>query len=342
MTKDHKKMEGPQVDVVVDPETGEVLAKGVSPAPAGDVAVVNTAGSEGAVTTVDSEVDDSLLVEVAGDGNQLVTGDDVALPIIKLLQTNSPEVQRQRKDTYIEGAKDGDFFNSLTREVYGPEVEVIDCFFHPVVLEWPPGRGAGLRGIHELDSPRLTGLRQVEIKGEDGRPKVIDQLPNGNTATRVNQHLVLIRSKRTGRWEEAVLPLSSTQLKKSRRLNANLGLQKILDKNGQERRTPDGRPLIKPRYGQVLLLRSVGEQRDTNAWWGVEFEIARNVTVGEFHQARAFKDLAVAGSVTIRHEDTVEQNAAASGDEHRSPRQTGMPADGDPREQPPLDDTIPY
>ena len=82
--------------------------------------------------------DDKVPAHVAkgnGRGNEDVTGSSLTIPRIKQLQKMSDEVDKHHPN-YIEGADDGVFMNTLTRELYGEELYAINIKFKDEFVVW--------------------------------------------------------------------------------------------------------------------------------------------------------------------------------------------------------------
>ncbi len=89
------------------------------------------------------------------EGFEDITSSTMAIPFVRILQKLSPQLNKQKPE-YIEGAEEGDWFNSTTKEVYGPEINVIVAKFEHVFIEWRPNRG-GFVGYHTPENAeRLT------------------------------------------------------------------------------------------------------------------------------------------------------------------------------------------
>ncbi len=95
------------------------------------------------------------LSSMEGQGLEAIGGEDVKRPFLKIAQTLSPECNENRPE-YIEGLKPGQFFNSLTKFVYGKEIGVVVLDYESVWLEYRPNRG-GFAGIHKPHSFPVTG-----------------------------------------------------------------------------------------------------------------------------------------------------------------------------------------
>jgi len=94
----------------------------------------------------------------AGAGYENTDQSDFAIPFISVLQTNSPECEKNHAKQ-VDGAEAGMLMNTVTKELFdgGEGLVVIPCDTSHVFTEWVPrdeggGGGAGFRGIHEIDS----------------------------------------------------------------------------------------------------------------------------------------------------------------------------------------------
>lgn len=85
--------------------------------------------------------------EIAGQGYENISQDDISTPFLKVAQALSPELDKE-EDSYIKGLEVGMFFNSLTGTVYGREISLVPVHYEKSWLEWKPNRG-GLIARHE-------------------------------------------------------------------------------------------------------------------------------------------------------------------------------------------------
>jgi hypothetical protein len=266
-------------------------------------------------------IDDSELAELAGAGNENVTRDDLATPFLLVLQANSPEVKKS-DPRCVTGAEEGMLIHSLTKRLYDGKrgLDVIDCYFEPLLLRWrprgPQGGGGGFKGIIDPADPILKQARPGE-KNELSRV-----LPDGTEVNETNQHYMLVRPAGSDEpYVPVVLGLSSTQIKKSRQLNANISLEKVRNARGE---------LVPiPRFGLVFKLTTVVETKDTNTWFGVHFDKVRRVNQEELRDALGFYKAISAG-------DRRAKPTAADLDREDAPTTGRSEADGT------VDDDIPY
>ena len=256
-----------------------------------------TTTKEGELLAPAPAVDDALFAEMAGQGNENVRPEDSAIPRLILLQSMSPQAKRTEA-AYIEGAQEGMFVNTLTQELYGPEVLVINCHFTLHELEWVPRtKGGGLRGVYEPDDPIVaTAKEDPERKG-----RVV--LPNGNDLVKTQEHYVLVWSPRLQGWTQALLALTGTQLKHGRRMNGLLSGIYLKDSYGNVLKNAQGVALTRPRFGTVLKLDTRTERNDQGSWFVINPNVERTVTADELALAKSFRDAIARGAVKVEYED---------------------------------------
>ncbi len=145
-------------------------------------------------------------------GLEGVRPDDLSIPFLVILQDGSPQVKKTHKDYAtkgIKGATAGMIMNTITREIYNPDiekdkVEFIPAFYQKLWVEWK-NRDAGAGGI--VKSHADDRLLQSTRKNEKGQ----DLLPNGNIIQTTAYFFGFVIFK--GEPVRFVIGLSSTQLK---------------------------------------------------------------------------------------------------------------------------------
>jgi hypothetical protein len=79
-------------------------------------------------------------------GNENINSEHLSTPRLKQLQQLSNEVDENHSE-YIEGAKVGDFINTVTKESYGKELYVVNVHFREEYVVWVKReKGGGLVG----------------------------------------------------------------------------------------------------------------------------------------------------------------------------------------------------
>lgn len=102
--------------------------------------------------------------DAAGLGYETFSKDDLSIPFIAVLQSNSPQVENGDP----EGSKPGQLFNTVTRELVDGEEGMIfqPVYKHHAFVEWVPrDDGGGFVGMHDIDSQVVKDA----IADNDGR-----------------------------------------------------------------------------------------------------------------------------------------------------------------------------
>ena len=207
---------------------------------------------------------------------------DTAIPYISILQTSSPQVNPSKAE-HIESAKAGQLFNTVTQETFDT-LEVIPVFYHLKYVEWKPReQGGGFINSHDADSGIIG-----QTKRDPMTNKMI--LPNGNHIVQTAYHYVLMITD--GGYQNAVISMSSSQLKKSRRWNSLMLSQKIKGPSGMF--TP-------PTYAFTYKLSSVSESNDRGSWFGFSIEKGEQVSDPTIYQeSKAFAQSASSGAIDAK------------------------------------------
>lgn len=153
----------------------------------------------------------ALFGDDAAKGFENMTQDDMALPFVRILGQLSPQVT-DGDAKYIEGAKPGMIYNTVTSELYDGKkgIKIIPCYYKKDYPEWSDrGDGPGAPvAIHLPNSPVIaTGKR-------DGS-KI--RLPNGNYLEETASYYVMIETK-SGGYTPALITMKSTQLNVSKKM----------------------------------------------------------------------------------------------------------------------------
>jgi len=91
--------------------------------------------------------------DMAGDdlkGFEDVRMDTMAVPFVRIAQKLTPQIEEDNPDQ-IPGLKEGDFFNTLTKDGYGKTLRCIVLKFEHIYIEWKPNRG-GFVGYHDVEN----------------------------------------------------------------------------------------------------------------------------------------------------------------------------------------------
>lgn len=214
------------------------------------------------------------VTEDYGAGFEEATADAYAIPFLRVLQKGSPEVD-ENEGAYVKGAKAGMLYNTVTGDLFpGKEgALLVPCHFQQRFIRWAPrGGGGGFKGEFMPDEVAAMRSNGEVAEGDDGRMYFPDEKGNVDEDecdrlqdTR-NHFVLLIDSDGIG--HQALMPLASTQIKKSKQLMAMLGNRRVV---------VDGELKQRPTYSALLRVTTVPESNDQGSWFGVKFTLEGDV-----------------------------------------------------------------
>jgi len=137
-------------------------------------------------------------------GSEDVGTRDLILPRVDVLQALSPQIKKSDSG-YIEGAEQGQIFNTVTSEIYGSSVTFIPVLFRKEWVVWKLRKAGG----------GFCGAFQTEAEAENFRCSV--QSPDDHEVVESHQHFVILMTDNGP--QEAVFSLTKSKLKVSRALN---------------------------------------------------------------------------------------------------------------------------
>ncbi len=153
--------------------------------------------------------------------------EDNVLPLVRLLQTNSPEVNR-RNAGYVEGANPGDwYFRDAPKEIVRGEegFEMQPLFLDHVYVQWKADRGGFSGKTYPFNDIPPEARERTDIDNETGAARTVLGMPNGDYL----EDTIYIYGIVDGRlW---VVPCRSTGLTIARRFNQALS---FLQFDGEE------------------------------------------------------------------------------------------------------------
>lgn len=236
----------------------------------------------------------------AGRGMEGATQESFAIPFLMTLQKGSPQVD-EASGVAIEGAKAGMLFDNVTSEVHDGKagVVVVPCAYRRVFIRWgSDASGEGFKG--EITPEEVAEMRsRGVIKDLDNRLYVAmdDGTVNEKRCDRISDtrnHYVLVLDDARGHWKEALISLSSTQIKKSKMLMSALASVKLDGPSGAF--TP-------PTFANQVRVTTVPESNDKGTWYGVRFTLEGQVSRGDIYAAaKAFHAKVSKGAVEAKYE----------------------------------------
>jgi hypothetical protein len=247
----------------------------------------------------------------AGAGMEGAGQDAFAIPFLSVLQKGSPQVD-EASGAALEGARAGMFYENVTGRLFSGKdgVLVVPCAYRREFLRWASRDvGGGFKGSYtpeDVAAMRARG-QVVELEGRLYAPEP-DGSVNPNRSDRFNDtrnHYVLVVDEVSGAWTEALLSLTSTQIKKSKMLMSALASVKLRNAAGQLYQPPT--------FANVVRVTTAGESNDKGSWFGVKFELAGQVSRAEVYAAaKAFHANVVKGAVHVKYEDSDTEEPAES------------------------------
>jgi hypothetical protein len=240
------------------------------------------------------------------------TQESFAIPFLLTLQKGSPQVDEAGPGPLVEGAKAGMLFENVTGRLIDGKtgVTIIPCAYRRVFLRWGArgSENSGFKG--ELLPEEVASLRaqskiveidnQLYFPDEDGtirRGKDGKVLCDKVSDTR--NHYVIILDDATGGWTNALVSLTSTQIKKSKALMSAIASVKVPG-------GPSGM-FTPPTFANMVKMTTIAESNDKGNWYGVQFALAGLVERAELYAAaKAFHASVIKGEVTAKYEEAGE------------------------------------
>ena len=229
----------------------------------------------------------------AGMGMEGTDKSSFAIPFITLLQGLSPQLET------VDGAKPGLFINTITNELYS-EVFVIPCAYQRRFLRWSPrASGGGYKGEYspiDVETGNVPGMSEhggIFLMDVPANVAPFDPkgMPLYDHLSDTRNHYVLVKSS-SGSWQPALVSLSSTQIKKSKRWMSRI--------NGIELTGANGKSFTPPSFSHIYKLKAVKEENSKGSWWGVDADLAGQVEDADLYgRARKFHSDVVAGAVEV-------------------------------------------
>jgi len=230
-------------------------------------------------TAVSTQLDLNFAAD-AGLGMEGADKASFAIPFLVLLQSNSPQLET------VEKAKAGMFINSVTNELFS-SVQVVPVAFQRRYLAWAPrSAGGGFKGEYSVAQVEAPANELKWKRDADGNMV----MPDGSVLKDTRNHFILLVNGDA--VHQALISLSSTQIKKSKKWMSRIQSIQMKDANGK--------PFNPPSFSHVYECTSVNEENDKGKWKGIEINLVGPVTdKSVYDAAKAFHALIVAGKVEV-------------------------------------------
>lgn len=248
--------------------------------------------------------------EDAGAGFEDVTSEDLAIPFISILQNGSPQVDQDAPE-YIDGAKPGDIFNSVTLETFDGSdgILFIPVHRHHHFVEWiPRDQGGGFVATYEPSNPMVQDARAGGAFGTL-------ETPDGNDLVETFSVFgLMLDPDSPEEYQQVLIAFSSTQIKHYKRWMTRMRSIVMRD--------DDGRRFTPPMFAHLFGLTTQKEENKKGKWygWNIRFngdnaDASRLETDDERYQAaKGFRDLLLEGTAKAAYQ-TVNQDPEAEDDD---------------------------
>lgn len=200
-----------------------------------------------------AEVDEAALFAGADAASESFDREDIAIPRLVILQSNSPQVLK-RESTYVENAEPGMIYDTVSGELWDGEegIVILPVFFRHTYIEWVTREnGGGFVADHGSAGKELPTERDPDT----GR----DMLPGGNQLVNTLEYIVYLLSDEG--YSQAILTMTSSQLRKGRNWNSNI-------------MKPLANGVPAPFYARAFRFCTIPESNDKGNWfgWKITFE----------------------------------------------------------------------
>ena len=213
-------------------------------------------------------------------GSEGVGVEDLIIPRLNLAQDLSPEVKKS-KDEYIDGLEPGQFFNSVTREIYGSEVRLVPAMYRKEFLLFiPRNSGGGFRGSFPTHDAAVAEMNRLEDEAGE-HPELID----------AGVHYCLIGPANGEAMTEIAVSMTKSKQKVSRNWNTQIKM------------------LGGDRFARGYVARAVEDESVKGEYWNLMVTTAGWASKMEYSKGEKLYNDIKKGLVTVAHDDGTEEES---------------------------------
>jgi len=222
-----------------------------------------------------------------GAGTEDFSGDTLLLPYIKLIQSNSPEMDPGMPE-YNPDARPGYFVNGATGLLYGSSIDIVAARFARRINEWAPrNAGGGLKGVYSVQDAPTDG-KEVVV---DGRKRIARA--NGNFLEESYYYYALVSKPDAlaDGFDYGVLSFKSTGIKVAKRFNMTILSQRMRDENGKL--------VTKAIYSQIYRVKTLRMENSQGVWYGTVIARAAELDPSSdvYQAAKLFSETALGSKI---------------------------------------------
>lgn len=167
-----------------------------------------------------ADMPDYLREKTTARGTEHIEAQHMKMPRVAVCQSGTPHRKPQNVALYIEGLKEGDFYNTMTKRNYGPEIKFVPLFFYVSRIMFKgidEGGGILCQAPDGVSCQLNNGGRCLHSAwGTDGTPPECTEFYNFPS-------LVLLENEPP---EFGVLSLKSTGINAGKELNSKIRFTK--------------------------------------------------------------------------------------------------------------------
>lgn len=224
-----------------------------------ELSVLPTVGKDGEVVAWEDAPEELF----SGDGFDNGSMEDLVVPRVQLAQALTPAALKNN-EAYIEGLGQGDFFNNVTRKIYGPGIRVIPVLFTKNRIFFQ-GREVDCRSENAVDgghhAPRCSACEYSQWgSGKEGKGTACTEFRNFICYVPEDNDFAIISFKN-----------STAQVGKLWYTTTASQRRKVV--KNQEEKT-----ITLPIYGCEYMLKSHEKSSPSGSFYTINFDKIQDVT----------------------------------------------------------------
>lgn len=238
-----------------------------------------------------------------GRGFENQTRDDISIPFLAVLQSNSPQI------TNMEAAKPGMLFNTVTEELVRGDhgVTIVPATTRHVFVEWVSrDKGGGFVAMHAVESDVVKTARAAsKAFGKYSTPA-------GNDLVETFYVYGMRLDAQQQPTEMVVIAFTSTKISVYKRYNTKISMFTV--------QGPDGRKGRPPLFAHTFTVKSTKERNNKGEFFNFDLQPAAGSVANSLlppghaalEAARGLKEMVDAG---VAQADFASQAKASSGED---------------------------
>ena len=247
------------------------------------------------------------LLKQAGGSLNKKSSDDYQIPYLNIIMKGSPQLKKG-DEKHIEGAEEGMVFNTVTKQLY-KNLTVLPVYYKRSYVEWKLVRKQATAPIAEYSISEYEQMKREGkiVRDENNKDRVV----GGDTYVENTASHFVIVVEEDGSWNQAIIKMKASQLKKSRTWNSIMSNQ----------RRKDGNEIYQPKdFARSYSLSTKYEENDVGDWYG--WVISQGLWIDEIKNSNLQKIWEDA----MRFEKAIHQGEVSGAEEEYSDNATASPS----------------